>query len=288
MKISAQMPMNKKININGQLLELSRPLVMGILNITPDSFYEASRLSTDKDILSRAAEMIASGADILDIGGYSSRPGADNIEEKEELDRVTGALSILRKEFPTAVLSLDTFRSSIADIAVSHYGVNMINDISGGGLDSGMFSVIAKHNVPYILMHMKGIPRNMHIKPVYEDIVAELLKWFSEKKQELVLLGVKDIIIDPGFGFGKTIEHNFILLNNLERFSILNLPLMAGLSRKSLVWKSLGISPGESLAGTVVLNTIALVKGASILRVHDVTEARQTVKLLDRLNKGSV
>ena len=280
--------MNKKINIDGQLLDLSRPLVMGILNITPDSFYKGSRLSTDKDILSRAAEMIASGADILDIGGYSSRPGADNVEEKEELERVRGALSILRKEFPSAVLSLDTFRSSIADIAVSDYGVNMINDISGGSIDSKMFSVAAKHNVPYVLMHMKGIPRNMHIKPVYEDIVAELLKWFSEKKRELVLLGVKDIIIDPGFGFGKTIEHNFILLNNLERFSILGLPLMAGLSRKSLVWKTLGISPGESLNGTVVLNTIALVKGASILRVHDVAEACQTVKLIDRLNKGSV
>ncbi len=278
--------MRKKINLGGHLCTLEKPLIMGVLNITPDSFYSGSRLQSDNDIISRAAKMLESGADILDIGGYSSRPGAADTDEKEEAERVTRALKLLRREYPRAVLSLDTFRSGLADMAIGHYGVDMINDISGGNLDEGMFSVIEKHNIPYVLMHMKGMPQTMHIDPVYDDIVAELLKWFSGKKRELVQRGVKDIIIDPGFGFGKTIRHNFILLNNLERFQILDLPLMAGLSRKSMVWKTLGITPEEGLNGTVVLNTVALMKGASFLRVHDVAEAAEAVKLISSL-RGS-
>ncbi len=276
--------MNKTINIRGQIIDLTVPRVMGVLNITPDSFYKGSRLGNETEILNRASEMLQSGADILDVGGYSSRPGADDITEKVELKRVSGALSILRREFPSAILSLDTFRSSIADIGIREYGVDIINDISAGSFDNEMFGIIAEHNVPYVIMHMKGNPQNMQNNPVYEDIMAEIIKWFSEKKQELVLRGVKDIIIDPGFGFGKTIEHNFILLNNLERFSILDLPLLAGLSRKSMIWKTLGIKPEESLNGTTVLNTIALMKGISILRVHDVAEAVEAVKLISWLH----
>ena len=277
---------NKKINLGGRLYGPETPLVMGVLNITPDSFYSGSRLLSDTDIISRAAKMLESGADILDIGGYSSRPGAPDTGEEEEQERVTRALKLLRKEYPQALLSLDTFRSGLADIAISHYGVNMINDISGGDLDDRMFSVIEKHNIPYVLMHMKGRPQTMHIDPVYDDIIAELLKWFSQKKHELVQKGVTDIIIDPGFGFGKTIRHNYLILNSMERFQMLGLPVMAGLSRKSMIWRTLGITPEDSLNGTVVLNAVALMKGASILRVHDVAEAVQAVKLISSL-KGS-
>lgn len=276
--------MRRTINVKGQLIDLSSPKIMGVLNITPDSFYRGSRLNSETEILNRASEMLKSGAAFLDVGGYSSRPGADDITEKEELERVKGALRLLRREFPSAVLSLDTFRSSVADIGIREYGVDIINDISAGTIDNKMFDIIEKHQVPYIMMHMKGTPQNMQINPVYDDIMTEIIRWFSEKKQELVLRGINDIIIDPGFGFGKTIEHNFIMLNNLERFSILDLPVLTGLSRKSMIWKTLGISPEESLNGTVVLNTVALLKGVSILRVHDVAEAVEAVKLVGRLN----
>lgn len=275
--------MKTNINIRGSLYDLSLPRVMGVLNITPDSFYSGSRVNSDAEILKKASGMIESGADMLDVGAYSSRPGADNITEKEELERLIPALALLRKEFPSVILSLDTFRSSIAETGIKHFGVDIINDISGGLLDGKMYDIIEGYNIPYIIMHMKGNPQTMHINPVYNDVLADIIKWFSERKQELVHRGVRDIIIDPGFGFAKTIDHNFILLNKLERFSVLELPLMVGLSRKSMIWKTLGISPDESLNGTVILNTVALMKGASILRVHDVGEAVQAVKLLDRL-----
>jgi len=274
------------INIRGSLFDLSVPRVMGVLNITPDSFYDGSRVNSEKEILGRASKMLESGADMLDIGGYSSRPGAEDTTEKEEIERISRALKLLRKEFHSAILSLDTFRSSIAEIGIEHFGVDIINDISGGNLDNKMFDVIEKHKVPYILMHMKGTPQNMHVNPVYDDLMAEILKWFSEKKHALVIRGIKDIIIDPGFGFGKTVKHNFILLNKLERFSVLGLPVLAGLSRKSMIWKTLEISPSESLNGTVVLNTVALMKGVAILRVHDVAEAVQAIKLVKRLREG--
>ncbi len=280
--------MKMNLNIRGQLFDLNTPRVMGVLNITPDSFFEGSRVNSDTEILSRASAMLESGADILDIGAYSSRPGAEDISEKAELERITHALGLLRKKFPSSILSLDTFRSSIAEIGISHYNVDIINDISGGSIDNRMFDIIEKHNIPFIIMHMKGTPQTMQLKPVYDDLMTEILRWFSEKKQELVLRGVRDIIIDPGFGFGKTIDHNYILLDHLERFSVLDLPVMAGLSRKSMIWRTLGINPAESLNGTTVLNTIALLKGASILRVHDVPEAVQTVKLVSRLRAGQV
>ncbi len=271
------------INIKGELLDLTRPKVMGIINVTPDSFYSGSRISDGAVLVETAGRMINEGADMLDIGGYSSRPGADNIPSEEELRRLRSALEILRKQLPSAIISVDTFRAEIADTVINDYSVDIINDISGGQLDPGMFEVIAKHKVPYVIMHMKGNPGNMQINPEYDDVVDELLLWFSTRKQELVQRGVSDIIIDPGFGFGKTREHNFILLDNLDRFKILELPLMAGLSRKTMIWKTLGITPDESLNGTTVLNTVALMNGASILRVHDVKEAVQAVRLVEHL-----
>ncbi|HCC69618.1 MAG TPA: dihydropteroate synthase [Bacteroidales bacterium] len=273
----------KKINIRGELYDLSTTRIMGVINVTPDSFYSGSRIGSDAEIIKCVEEMLDAGADILDIGGYSSRPGADHIKEEEELERIIRALKIIRKRFPPAVISLDTFRSNVADIGIRNFGVDMVNDISAGSIDKEMFNVIEKHNVPYVLMHMKGNPQNMQLNPVYNDLLPDIIKWFSEKKQELVLRGVRDIIIDPGFGFGKKIEHNFELLNKLERFDILGLPVLVGLSRKSMIWKTLNISPEESLIGTVVLNTIALLKNVSILRVHDVPEAVQAVKLVSQL-----
>ena len=272
------------INIKGNLLDLTVPKVMGILNITPDSFYKGSRFTTDNEILTAARTMINDGADILDIGGYSSRPGATNVSVKEEKSRVLDAIALVRKNFPASVISVDTFRSEIAREAVQGCGADMINDISGYEFDDKMFGTLVDLKVPYILMHMKGEPGIMQHKPHYEDIVSEIITWIGERAVKLQNEGVKDIIIDPGFGFGKTIDHNFELLNRLEDFSIIDLPLLAGLSRKSLIWKTLEISPDDSLTGTSVLNTIALIKGASLLRVHDVKEAVQTIRLVEKLN----
>ena len=271
------------INIRGSLLDFSKPRIMGVLNITPDSFYKGSRLEDEDRIIRKASAMLEEGADILDIGGYSSRPGAEHISEKEEWERLEMALRIIRSKYSNAVISVDTFRASIAERAVNDYGIDMINDITAGDYDPDMFNVIARFNLPYIIMHMKGNPQNMQKNPAYKDILAELLKWFSEKKQMLVSMGIKDIIIDPGFGFGKTVEHNFILLSKLERFRILDLPLLVGLSRKSMIWKTLDITPEESLTGTIALNAFSLVKGASILRVHDVKEAVHTIKLISSI-----
>ena len=276
------------INAGGKLLDLAIPRVMGILNITPDSFYSGSRYSTDEDILSAATRMLEDGADILDVGGYSSRPGAADISIQEEGARVLKAIKLISREFPEAIISVDTFRADIAREAVVECGANMINDISGGDADSEMFFTIEHLNVPYILMHMKGNPRSMQNKPVYEDIVADILKWFGERIFRLNSSGVKDIIIDPGFGFGKTIDHNFELLRRLGDFSIAGLPVVVGISRKSMIWKTLDISADEALNGTTALNAIALFNGADILRVHDVKEAVQTVQLILRIrNSGN-
>lgn len=276
------------INAGGKLLDLAIPRVMGILNITPDSFYSGSRYSTDEEILSAATRMLEDGADILDVGGYSSRPGAADISIQEEGARVLKAIKLISREFPEAIISVDTFRADIAREAVVECGANMINDISGGDADSEMFFTIENLNVPYILMHMKGNPRSMQNKPVYEDIVADILKWFGERIFRLNSSGVKDIIIDPGFGFGKTIDHNFELLRRLGDFSIAGLPVVVGISRKSMIWKTLDISADESLNGTTALNAIALFNGADILRVHDVKEAVQTVQLILRIrNSGN-
>jgi dihydropteroate synthase len=273
------------INTGGKLLDLTIPKVMGILNITPDSFYKGSRYSTDEEILRAAAGMLEDGADILDIGGYSSRPGAEDVSIVEESRRVLKSIKLISKEFPEAIISIDTFRADIAREAVTGCGAQIINDISGGDADSNMFSVIENLNVPYIMMHMKGAPDTMQNNPVYEDVVSDILKWFGERIFRLRSAGVKDIIIDPGFGFGKTIDHNYELLGRLKDFSIAGLPVLIGVSRKSMIRKTLNVDTDEALNGTTVLNTIALLNGADILRVHDVREAVQAVRLVGKVKK---
>jgi dihydropteroate synthase len=276
------------INAGGKLIDLSIPKVMGILNVTPDSFYEGSRYNTDKEIIEAAACMLRDGADILDVGGYSSRPGAKDISMEEEGNRVFKAIKLITREFPDAIVSVDTFRADIAGEAVAGCGALIINDISGGEADSKMFLTVEKLNVPYILMHMKGDPQTMQKKPVYDDVVADILKWFGERIFRLTSAGIKDIIIDPGIGFGKTIDNNFELIRRLGEFSIAGLPLLVGISRKSMIWKTLEIPAGEALNGTTAMNAVALLHGADILRVHDVKEAVQTVKLIDRIKEKNV
>jgi len=256
---------------------------MGIINVTPDSFFRGSRYNTDGEIIKAAGRMLEEGAAILDIGGYSSRPGAPDISGEEERSRVIRAIKLISVEFPDAVISVDTFRSDIALEAVQEAGAHMINDISGGDADSNMFSVVGKLNVPYIMMHMKGDPMTMQKNPVYDDVVADILKYFADRIFRLRTAGVKDIIIDPGFGFGKTAAHNFELMQRLDDLSIAGLPVMIGISRKSMIWKSLDITADEALNGTTALHSVALLKGADILRVHDVKEAMQAVRLITKL-----
>ncbi len=272
------------INCRGTLIDFNKPKVMGILNITPDSFYAGGRYDNPENLLAKAKQMLADGAEILDIGAYSSRPGAEHITEQEELNRLISVVGIIRKNIPDAILSIDTFRSEIAKIMVNDYEVDIINDISGGDMDDQMFETIASLNVPYILMHMKGTPQNMQQSPKYNDIVRDILFYFSEKIEKLTLLGVNDIIIDPGFGFGKTLEHNYELLSRLEEFKIIELPMLIGLSRKSMIYKLLETTPENALTGTIALNMVALQKGADILRVHDVKEAKESVTLFSKLN----
>jgi dihydropteroate synthase len=255
---------------------------MGILNITPDSFYHGSRLTDPEGILKSATEMILEGADILDIGAYSSRPGSGGITAGEEMQRLEMALDTIRKNHPDILLSVDTFRSEIASRVVNDFNVNMINDISGGDMDPGMFDTIAGLQVPYVIMHMKGKPADMQEHAKYSDVVKEIIIHFSEKLGQLNMLGVNDIIIDPGFGFAKTIEHNYQILRQLDAFHIFSQPLMVGLSRKSMIYKVLGNNPSEALNGSTVLHAISLMKGANILRVHDVKEARETIKLVGK------
>ncbi len=264
----------------GRILDFSQPRIMGILNITPDSFYKGSRL-TDPDVVLRSAtDMISEGADILDIGAYSSRPGSDGITAEEEISRLDMALDTIRKNHPDMLISVDTFRSEIAGRVVHDFNVNMINDISGGDMDPEMFGTVAGLQVPYIMMHMKGKPSDMQEHAEYSDVVKEIILHFSEKLRQLNKLGVNDIIIDPGFGFAKTIEHNYQILQQLEAFHIFNQPLMVGISRKSMIYNVLGSNPSLALNGSTVLHTIALMKGADILRVHDVKEAREAIMLV--------
>ena len=277
----------KYINAGGKLIDLSVPKVMGIINITPDSFYRGSRVTGEKEIISTAVRMTEEGADILDIGGYSSRPSAEDITAEEEGSRVLNAIRLIRKELPGAIVSVDTFRAEIAKTAVNEYGADIINDISGGDADEKMFGLVTQLNIPYIMMHMKGNPRTMQENPEYDDVVADILKWFGSRIVKLQNAGVKDIIIDPGFGFGKTIKHNFEMLRRLGDFAIAGLPLLSGISRKSMIWKSLSITPSEALNGTSVLHAVALLNGADILRVHDVKEAVQAVKLIEMLKDRS-
>ena len=271
------------INVNGKLMDLSEPQVMGILNVTPDSFYAGSRGVTNGYILDRCQQILDEGASIIDIGAYSSRPNAQHISAEEEMSRLRTGLELIRKNHPEAIVSVDTFRADIARMCVEEYGVAIINDISAGNMDEQMFSTIARLGVPYIIMHMKGTPQNMQENPQYDHFLKEIFYYFSEKVQKLRDLGAKDIIIDPGFGFGKTIEHNYELMNHLEEFHLFELPILVGISRKSMIYKLLGSNPEEALNGTTALNTIALTKGAHILRVHDVKEAVECVKIVQKM-----
>ncbi|MFT5079054.1 MAG: dihydropteroate synthase [Planctomycetota bacterium] len=275
------------INCKGTLIDLSTPRVMGIINVTPDSFYDGGKTTTETAIMSQAEKMLTDGATFLDIGGYSSRPNAVNISEEEEIARVIPAITEILKIFPTALLSIDTFRSHVARRAVEA-GACMINDISGGSLDAAMFQTVASLKVPYIVMHMKGTPQNMTTKAEYQNITNEVILYFTQKLAEARSLGINDIIIDPGFGFAKTANHSFELLNNLELLKSLHAPILAGVSRKSMIYKTLGIEPTEALNGTSVLHGIALDKGANIIRVHDVKEAVACVKLVTKLKSSDI
>jgi len=279
---------NKKtINIKGKLIDFASPLIMAVLNITPDSFYDGGLYISEHALLEQVGRMINEGADIIDIGAASSRPGADLITAEQELARLEPSLMLINKYFPDLILSVDTYHSEVARRVVSDFGVAMINDISAGEMDDLMFETIAEINVPYIIMHMQGNPTEMQNNPQYENILIEVVDYFSKKIYQLTKLGVNDVIIDPGFGFGKTIDHNYELFNRLESFKIFQLPLMVGISRKSMLFKLLQNTPQECLNATTVLNTIALQKGANILRVHDVKEAREAVSILQKLKSFS-
>jgi dihydropteroate synthase len=275
---------NKTLNIRGRLVSLDSPRIMGILNVTPDSFYDGGRLTTEAAILERAERMLAEGATFLDVGGYSSRPGAADIPEAEELARVVPAVRAIHRVFPQAIISIDTFRAPVARAAVAE-GAGMINDISGGGLDGDMPRVVAEAGVPYVLMHMRGTPQTMKEQVHYDDLLKALNDYFHERIRLFLDAGCKDIILDPGLGFAKTREHNFELLHKLPLLHIHGRPLLVGLSRKSMVWKTLGIEAKDALNGTTAMNTVALLQGASILRVHDVREAQEVITLLSALNK---
>lgn len=266
------------LNLKGHLVDISTPIVMGVLNVTPDSFYDGGKYTRERRILERVEEMLGEGAGIIDIGGYSSRPGATDISTEEEKKRVVESINLVSKTFPEAYISIDTFRASVAREAVNA-GACIINDISGGALDEKMFDTVAKMGVPYVLMHMQGTPKTMTQLTSYNNLLLDILDYFQQKVARLRALGVADIIIDPGFGFAKTPDQSYELLRWLASFQVLNLPVMAGLSRKSMIYRKLGIKPEEALNGTTVLNTIALMNGATILRVHDVKEAIETIKL---------
>lgn len=277
----------KTLNIKGNLLHLDTPQVMGILNVTPDSFYAGSRKQTEEEIAMRAESILNEGGTIIDIGGYSSRPDAAEVSEEEEMARLEMALRIITRNYPDAILSVDTFRSAIARRCVEEFGVAIINDISGGELDTDMFPTIAKLKVPYIMMHMRGTPQTMQQFTNYTHLTADILQWFAERVEKLYQMGANDIIIDPGFGFSKTLEQNYELMRHLSDFRLLELPLLVGISRKNMIYKLLGGTPSDSLNGTIALNTFALLNGADILRVHDVRAAVETVKIVGQLRKAT-
>lgn len=266
------------MNCKGKLISLEKPKVMGILNLTPDSFFAESRVSNEKVLLKKAEEMLKQGVDFIDVGGYSSRPGATEISENTELERVLPAIEILLKNFPEIIISIDTFRAKLAQLAIEA-GAALVNDISGGNLDTKMFETVAKLQVPYILMHMQGKPKNMQEKPEYANITKEILDYLVKKIYELRQLALHDIIIDPGFGFGKTLAHNYELLRNLSLFEMLDCPILVGVSRKSMVYNLLNIKPEKALNGTTALHMLALERGAKILRVHDVLPAKEAIEI---------
>ena len=270
------------INCKGNLIDLSIPRVMGVLNITPDSFFDGGKYKDEKSMLTQVEKMLKEGATFIDIGAYSSRPGAAHVTEAEELRRILPVVDVLLKEFPESILSIDTFRRSVAKETVQ-LGAAIINDISGGNMDSNMFATVAELQVPYILMHMLGTPQNMQQNPVYKNVTQEIISFFADKIFKLHQLKVNDVLIDVGFGFGKTIAHNFEILKNLALFKSLEAPILAGVSRKSMLYKTLGISANEALNATTSANTIALLNGANILRVHDVKEAVEAIKIVQQL-----
>lgn len=274
------------INTNGKLLDLTTPQVMGILNVTPDSFYAESRKQSEEDITKRVQQIVSEGASIIDIGAYSSRSGADDISNEEEMQRLRFGLEIINRTQPDAIVSVDTFRADVAKMCVEEYGVAIINDIAAGELDDNMFKTVASLNVPYIIMHMKGNPRTMQDAPHYDDIMGEMMLYFSEKINRLHDLGVNDIIIDPGFGFSKTLDHNYQLMGHMEELQELGKPLLVGISRKSMIYRLLGTTPQEALNGTTMLNTIALQKGANILRVHDVKTCVEVVQMYQKMQSA--
>ena len=279
--MSEQIPSYYTIQVNGQLMDLSVPKIMGILNVTPDSFYAGSRKNDEQEIAGRVRQIINEGGDIIDIGAYSTRPGAAFVSQEEEMSRLRKGLAILRKEAPDAIVSVDTFRADVAAMCVEEYGVGLINDIAAGEMDERMFETIIRLNVPYIMMHMKGTPQNMQKAPQYDDLRKEIILYFAKKIETLASQGVKDIIVDPGFGFGKTLAHNYELLKHLEDFKMLDRPVLVGVSRKSMIYKLLDSTPDDALNGTTVINTIALTKGAQILRVHDVKACAEAVKIFN-------
>lgn len=278
----------KTINIKGELLELSQPIVMGILNITPDSFFAESRKQGEQEIVARVAEILTQGGKIVDIGAQSTRPSSTLLSSKEEIERLKPALNIINKEFPDAILSVDTFYSDVARFCVEEHGVDIINDISGGEMDKNMFDTVASLNVPYILMHMRGTPQTMSKLTDYDNLIQDIFYYFSKKIAELHLKGVNDIIIDPGLGFSKTIDQNYELMASLKGFSIFELPLLVGISRKKMIYNLIDSTAEESLNGTSILNTFALQNGADILRVHDVKEAVEAVKITEKLKGYSL
>lgn len=268
------------LNLRGRLLELREPQIMGILNVTPDSFFSESRTPDEEHIAQRVKQMMNDGADMIDIGGYSSRPGANDVSTEEEMNRLRRGLRIVRKLYPDVPVSVDTFRADVARMCIEEEGADIINDISGGMMDRQIFRTVAQLHVPYIMMHMQGTPDSMQLAPHYDNLRQEVMLYFAERIDRLCQMGVKDIIVDPGFGFGKTMEHNYELMAHLEDFHVFGLPLLVGISRKSMIYKLLGGTPQTSLNGTTVLNTIALTRGAHILRVHDVKEAAEAKRIV--------
>lgn len=266
-------------------MDLSYPQVMGILNLTPDSFYADSRKQNEAEIVARIYQIYTEGGSIIDVGAYSSRPNASHISAREEMERLRKGLQIILRERPDAVISVDTFRADVARMCVEEYGAALINDISAGEMDADMFTTVARLGVPYILMHMQGTPQNMQQQPRYENLLKDILYYFARKVQQLRDLGAKDLIIDPGFGFGKTLEHNYELLDRLEEFQIFELPLLVGVSRKSMIYKLLGGTPEDALNGTTAVNALALDRGADILRVHDVKAAAEAVQIYAKMKR---
>ena len=273
------------LNLRGKLYSLCEPKIMGILNVTPDSFYAESRTSNEEHIAARVQQLMDDGADMIDIGGYSSRPGADDVSPEEEMNRLRRGLRVVRRLYPEVPISVDTFRADVARMCVEEEGADIINDISGGMMDRQMFRTVARLGVPYILMHMQGTPDTMQQAPHYDNLRREVMLYFAERIDRLCQMGAKDIIVDPGFGFGKTLEHNYELFHHLDDFNLFNLPLLVGISRKSMIYKLLGGTPQTSLNGTTVLNTIALMKGVHILRVHDVKEAVEAKRIVMKMKE---